>query len=184
MKFDSSFFDDIDRELSISPNDLDLEWLRQPQVFMRYSMASSHFKKVAMQKAEKLKLISAELRADAAEDPEACLGRGVKPTNDNIESYVTQHGQYRNALADRIQADYEADMASSAVFAFQQRKSALENLVKLQSMEYFSAPTAGRSLDRDSEKDRLKNASGAIVQRAKEARNNEDTGDRRSGRRS
>lgn len=152
QKIGDDFFDHIDEDLEISATDLDIEWLRQPQLFMRYSAAAAYFQKKAALAAERKKIIEAELKCAALENPDECLGEGVKPSNEKIAAYALQHPDYIEAKEAAIQAEYRAQMAQQAVFAFQQRKAALENLVQLQSMEYFSAPKTPRNIDRDFEK--------------------------------
>ena len=141
MKIDESFFDNLDSDLAISKTELDEEWVRQPQLFMKYATASAELKRKAQEAQERSKLIKAELKANAAENPDRCLGRGVKASNEKIEAYASAHEDYQTAVASYIKAQYRADMAENAVFAMHQKKSALENLVRLSSMEWYSTPT-------------------------------------------
>lgn len=60
-------------------------------------------------------------------------------------------------------AKYQADMALSAVFAMQQRKDALEHLVKLQSMEIYSEPKASGTNRVEVEKQTLQRAASDAV---------------------
>lgn len=140
MQVDEHFFDNLDEDLQINKSDLANEWVKQPNLFAKYAAASAELKKTAQEKAERAKLIKAELKADAAENPRECLGDGVKPSNEKIEAYATAHKDYQTAIKKAIEAQYRADMAENAVYAFHQRKSALENLVRLASMEYFATP--------------------------------------------
>lgn len=140
MKVDEQFFDNLDEDLSINKFDLANEWVKQPNLFSKYASASAQLKKEAQERSEKAKLIKAELKADAAENPRECLGEGVKPSNEKVEAYATAHRDYQDAIKKAIEAQYRADMAENVVFAFHQRKSALENLVRLASMEYFATP--------------------------------------------
>ena len=148
MKFDENFFDDLDDDLEISGSNLDKEWLRQPQLYMKYAAANAHFRKLAGEARERAKIIEAECKADAAEDPESCLGKGVRPSNEKIAAYSAQHPRVEKARKETVVAEYRADMAQAAVFAFQQRKDALENLVRLAGMEYFASPRDMRNIDR------------------------------------
>lgn len=140
MEYDSDFFNDLEADIEISKFRLDEEWVKQPQLYLKYAMASAYFQKQTSEKEQKAKVLHATLKADAAENPEECLGVGVKVTADRCEAYATQHRDYRRAKQEAINAKYEADMALSAVFAMQQRKEALESLVRLQGMEIYSEP--------------------------------------------
>lgn len=142
MKYNRDFFDDLDEDIDIQKFRLDEEWVRQPQKYLKYAQASAYFQQELGEAEQKAKVLLATLKADCAEDPEVCLGKGVKPTNDRCEAYAIQHPEYIAAKQAAIDAKYNADMALAAVFAMQQRKEALENLVKLQGMELYSEPKA------------------------------------------
>ena len=151
MQYDDDFFDDLEADLAIDKHSLEREWLHQPQLYIKYAMASAYFAKVASEEAEKVKVLQANLEADAAEDPEACLGEGVKATADRIKGYAVSHPEMAKAKQDAIDAKWHADMALSAVFSMQQRKDALEQLVRLQGMEPNSSPQAKDSYSREME---------------------------------
>lgn len=140
MKYTREFFEELEDDTEIKKFRLEEEWARQPQRYLKYAMASAYFQKRASEQEQSAKVLHATLKADAAEDPDACLGQGVKPTGDRCESYATQHPEYKKAKQAAIEAKYDADMALAAVFAMQQRKEALENLVRLQGMELYSEP--------------------------------------------
>lgn len=140
MKYDEHTYDNLDEDLKINKNDLAREWVKQPQLFNYYAEAAAYFKKKAMEAQERVKLVEAELKMEAGDNPEACFGNGVKATNDRIAVYARSHRQYQEAFKEYTKAQYRSDMAENAVFAFHQRKSALENLVRLASMDYFSTP--------------------------------------------
>lgn len=166
--YDEFIFDNIDNDLEISPNDLDKEWLGQPQAYMKYAAASAHFRKLSDFAKEKVKTVEATLKADASEDPDSCLGTGVKATVDRVAAYATSHPEFIKAKKEAIEAEYRANMALNAVFAFQQRKDALENLVRLHSMEYFSSPDAKRDINRAFDREARHKAAINNVKQAKE----------------
>lgn len=166
MKFDDRFFDRLDDDLAINQHRLDKEWLEQPQLYMKYAMASAYFNKEAAKCADEVKVVQANLEADAAEDPDACLGRGVKPTIDRCKNYALMHPEMEQARHDYIQAKYKADMALSAVFAMNQRKDALEQLVRLQGMELNSSPIARGEEGRDGETRVLQRAATEAAKQA------------------
>lgn len=152
MEYDSNFFDDLEPDLEIQKFKLDEEWVRQPQRYLKYAQASAYFQQELGEAEQKAKVLLATLKADCAEDPETCLGKGVKPTNDRCEAYAIQHPEYIAAKQAAIDAKYNADMALAAVFAMQQRKEALENLVKLQGMELYSEPKASGDFTKEATK--------------------------------
>lgn len=145
-------FETLNEDLEISATDLDQEWLRQPNLYMKYAAHSAKLRREEAHAKEKCKVLEAQLKADAAEDPDSCLGQGVKVTDAKLQAYATTHPEFIQARNDAIEAEYRANMALNAVFSFQQRKDALENLVKLQSMEYFSTPSVKRDINREFDK--------------------------------
>ena len=166
MKYDDEFFDQLEDDLLIDKNRLDREWLAQPQLYLKYAMASAYFNKAAALAADEVKVMEANLEADAAEDPDACLGRGVKATNDRCKSYALQHPDRIKARNKAVQAKYQADMALNAVFALNQRKDALEQLVRLQGMELNSSPVARDRISCDGETRVLQRAASDAAKKA------------------
>lgn len=166
MEFDADFFDGLEDDITIDKHRLDKEWLHQPQLYLKYAMASAYFNKVAALAADEVKIVEANLEADAAEDPDACLGRGVKATIDRCRNYALQHPDRAKARNKAIQAKYQADMALNAVFAFNQRKDALEQLVRLQGMELNSTPYARDGISREGESKVLQRAASDVVKQA------------------
>lgn len=68
---------------------------------------------------------------------------------------------------DYINAKYDVDMCQAACWAFQERKAALENLVKLHGQNYFAGPSIPRDLNKewvDSEKQKMSNKKIVINQ--------------------
>ena len=171
MKYDSSFFEDLEADLGINHMRLDKEWLHQPQLYIKYAMASAHFNKVAALAADEVKVLQANLEADAAEDPDGCLGRGVKASVERCKNYALTHPEMDKVRRKAAEAKYQADMALGAVFACNQRKDALEQLVRLQGMEWNSAPQARDGISREGETrvlqraavDAVKNRDGGLT---------------------
>lgn len=166
MKYDDSFFDQLEDDLFIDKNRLDKEWTGQPQLYLKYAMASAHFNKMAALAESEVKVILANLETDAAEDPDACLGRGIKATNERCKNYALMHPEYEKARYQAAQAKYQADMALSAVFACNQRKDALEQLVRLQGMELNSSPVARDRISCDGETRVLQRAASDAAKQA------------------
>ena len=166
MEFDDSFFDQLEEDLAINKFRLDREWLNQPQLYIKYAMASAHFSKMAALAADEVKVLEANLEADAAEDPGACLGQGVKATIERCKNYALQHPQRVKARNKAVHAKYQADMALNAVFACNQRKDALEQLVRLQGMELNSSPVARDTTSRQGEEAVLRSAATEAVKNA------------------
>lgn len=125
-------------DLKINPETLEVEWLRQAELFGKYSEMHASAVRRMNQLEQKLKVIRSDLLMKARES-------GAKNAAQE-EAYYRTSQIHQEAKAEFIEAQYEADVLDGAVFAFHQRKAALENLVKLASMNYFATPETPRSL--------------------------------------
>lgn len=124
---------DYEADLEIDPFALDKEFANHAIVFMKYAKASANANKAAKLAEEKVKTVRSQLIKEAKES-------GEKHTETTLEAYYRTQPQYQKAKQEWINATYEADLLTNAVFAFQARKLALENLVVLQGREYYSEP--------------------------------------------
>lgn len=140
---------DYEEDLAIDSQALDVEWLKQPQLLMKYSIASAQAEKKAKQAHERVKLVRSELIKKATRNPKKYLDEGVKPTAPNIEAFYREHPDHINAKDELIEAEYQAAIIRSAVFAFNQRRVALEELVRLHGMQYFAGPKEPRDLSKE-----------------------------------
>lgn len=136
---------DYKKDISIDVNALDVEWANQAATYAKYAEESAAANAVLRKLEEKLKVTRSELTLEAASNP-SLLGDGVKPTADNIEAYYRTHPRHKSVKAEWEAASYEAEMLQNAVFAFQQKKVALENLVRLLAATYFAGPVEPRDL--------------------------------------
>lgn len=143
---------DYEKDLEINPNFLDAEFLNHSQVFMKYAKESARANKTAKLAHEKVKTLRSQLIKVANEDPDNCLGKGIKPIAVNVEAYFRDHATYKRLKQEWIEATYDADLLTNAVFAFQARKVALENLVRLHGQQYFSTPNEPRDLPEAAER--------------------------------
>lgn len=130
-----------ENELRIDPGALDVEWLEQPQTFFKYSKKLAYAEKERDRLKEKYEVVRA--KADnkiRSQYPEK------KPTETAINTMVIQDSDVIEAQKDLIDQEYEVKLLLGAVRAFDQRKAALENLVRLQAQNYFAAPREPRNL--------------------------------------
>lgn len=135
---------DYEKDLEIDPDNLDLEWLEQPNLFRKYSEESEFAESKVRRTHENLKTIRSELVLEVTEDPS--LANADKATGPVIEAYYRTHKKYKKAKQEWLEAEEEAGLLKVAVFAFNQRKVALESLVKLNGQNYFASPTVPQEL--------------------------------------
>ena len=131
----------------IDPSALDVEWLGQAALAIKYGKNWAECTKRVTEAEEQVKITRAELIKEANEEPDTCLGEGVKPTGPNVEAYYRTHADHIAAKNEWIEAQYELNMASVAKSEIgYTRKLALENLVKLHGQNYFAGPSVPRDL--------------------------------------
>jgi len=134
----------FENDIKINKFELDKEWLGQASLLQEYSVACAEAEKDKNKADEQVKIIRSKLVLKASADPKI-LGKGVKPTGPNVEAFYRTHPSHIKAKEDLHEATYEYDVLKGAVFALNQRKTALENLVRLQLSSYYGEPTVSGS---------------------------------------
>jgi len=155
-EFDYEEFMDIDED------SLDVEWLEQPKKMVQMVKIAAKVK-INMERAkDNLAQVKAELAKKVRAAPEKY---GIeKITIDAVNDVVQTNAKYIEAYEEYLEAVYENDVASGSVKATEQRKSSLENLVKLHGQQYFAGPKVPRNLSEQATLFREK------VQRSKEVK--------------
>ena len=149
-----------EKDIEIDDTALDIEWLEQPRKMMQYSKNAA-FRRMKLEEAKQaLDIAKAEVDNKIRKNPEMF---GIEKITENvISATILIANEYQEAYAEYLTAKYESDMASGAVQAFEQRKSALENLVKLHGQQYFAGPKIPRDLNWEREQ-RQKKVDGSII---------------------
>jgi len=136
-----------EQDVNIDETALDLEWKMQPMLMMKYCAHMAHVKKALDLAIEKLDVLKAKLDKEIRLNPEK-YGL-AKVTETALENTILLQPEYEEANKEYIEAKYEYEIAQAAVRAMDQKKSALENLVKLLGMSYFAGPTTPRDLSKE-----------------------------------
>ena len=135
-----------ENDIRIDETALDVEWLEQASLAIKYGRHYAECRKVLVQAEEKIKVIRAELIAEANEDPQRCCNKD-KPNAADIEAYYRNHKRHKRAKELWVEAQFELDMAEVAKNEISfTRKAALENLVRLHGQQYFAGPQGPRDL--------------------------------------
>lgn len=150
----------FEQDIEIDETALDVELLRQATLFYKYSRHEAEKKKELALAHERIKTIRSELIREAGAD------KTIKNAT-QLEAFYRNDPGYQEAKQMHIDAEYEANMASTAVWAFSQRKVSLENLVKLAMADYFARPTEPRDLKE--EVDKVKEREQATTETRKRA---------------
>ncbi|MCK9520636.1 MAG: hypothetical protein M0R74_16675 [Dehalococcoidia bacterium] len=123
---------------------LDIEWLRQPDLMLRYARYMAEAKKGLDEAKERLDVGKARIEMNIRTYPESF--NLSKLTEGAIQSTLLLQEEYQKLSKEYIDARYEYDVAAAAVRAIDQKKTALENLVRLLGASYFAGPQVPRDL--------------------------------------
>lgn len=135
---------DYERDTAIDEQALDVEWLRQPDLMRKYSMHAAETKRLVDETKERLDVVRARLDLAIRENPQKF---GLeKVTEAAIAATILLQDEYQEASKGHLDAKYEYEIALAAVRAIDQKKTALENLVRLLAASYFAGPQAPRNL--------------------------------------
>ena len=136
-----------EEDVKIEPNSLDVEWLVQSELMRRYTKHAATMEKARDLAKEALGVKRAQIEMDIRNNPDAY--KLAKPTEAGIASTILLQKEYQELAAELTEAQYELGIAIGAVRAIDQRKTALENLVKLLGQYYFAGPKAPRDLNQE-----------------------------------
>jgi len=137
---------EYDDDIRIEPLSLDLEWLDQARRYRKYSdMLADKNKEVDraeldvdVEKAEADKRARQRHAADAK-----------APTEAVIKAEVLTDPALKRAHERYLDLKHDAAILAGAVRAFDHRKAALENLVRLQAQGYFAGPQVPNDIGRE-----------------------------------
>lgn len=132
-------------DVKIDIHALDVEWVNQPVLMRKYTELAAKLGWERDVAKEYLAQLKADLEMKIRSNPDK-YGLTSKVTEAGIASTILLQKSYQAAVQKLINAEYEFKTAQGVVQAFDQRRSALENLVKLLGQGYFAGPKAPRDL--------------------------------------
>ncbi len=128
-----------EQDISINLHNLDEEWIKQAATFHFYLVQLAN----AQRDREEIRSEQEELVADRYDEIRLDLagaGAATKVTETSIKRVIEADPGYRN-IDDRMKgADHTINLLNAAVKAMDQKKTALENLTKLQLSDWYSRP--------------------------------------------
>ena len=129
---------EYEKDIHIDESSIDTEWLEQPMKMFKYCALAAQTRMDLDKAKEALDIIKAEIDKEVRNSPS---DYGLdKVTDKAIESITITQKNYIRVNNEYIQARYENEMVLAAVRAIDQRKDALENLVRLHGQQYFAGP--------------------------------------------
>lgn len=136
----------FEEDINIDPDALDVEWLRQSNLYIKYSEALSKARRYLDKLKDKLDVMRSEFDLAIRKDPAKYFGKDFKLTENAVQSKIMSFSEYREVQENILEAKYNVDVLSAAVRSLEQKKESLENLVKLLGMQYFASPKEPRNL--------------------------------------
>lgn len=162
---------DFKEEIMINPEILDMEWLDQPKLILKYSEMLATARVRYEKSKEKMDVYEAELALSIRSAPK---DYGIDKITEQVIKYTIAADEERSVLyKEVIQKKYNVDMLQSAVNAFEHRKKALENLVTLHGQQYFAGPSVPRNLAEEY-KARIAKANFRIPEKTKNRKRRRD----------
>lgn len=135
---------DYETDIVIDESALDVEWLEQPRLFLRYCRKEHEARRDMDYAKERLDLVKAKLDKKMRADPDRYQIERI--SEGAIMNTILLQPEYEEAAKKHIEAKYEYGIAIAAVRAFDQRKTALENLARLHGQQYFAGPRVPRDI--------------------------------------
>jgi sensor domain CHASE-containing protein len=136
-----------ERDMNIDESALDVEWLEQSSLVMKYARHEAEAEKAKDLSKENLDLVRAKLDKDVRSNPESY---GIeKITETVVSNTIITQDEYRTAYAVYLEANFNYSLAKNAMKAVVQRKDALENLVRLHGQNYFAGPKIPRDITKE-----------------------------------
>ena len=136
---------------------LDRHWLEQAKLVFNYGNKLAEAKETLERAKSSHEVKRAETMSDIVADPEKY---GLKKTTaDVIKSTIDVHPDVMAAQKLIQSSKYEVDICQVMMSALDNRKAALENLVKLHGQQYFATPQAdeaGHEVLKDKKINKLK----------------------------
>ncbi len=140
---------DYEKDITIDENALDIEWLDQASLALKYAKHLTQLKARVARLEEKKKTKRSELILEVNENPIELMNKKT-PNAADIEAYYRTDEEYKEIIKELLLVQEEAEFAE---LAFQEiawtRKKSLEYLVILHGQQYFAGPKIPRDLSKE-----------------------------------
>jgi len=131
-----------EKDVTIDPDALDVEWLGQPGLIFKYSKKSAEAQQDLSDAKEALELCKAELNKAIRSNPEKY--KCDKITDSVVEATILIQPDFQDVSKEYREAAFQVNILRGVMDALNNKKSALENLVKLHGQNYFAGPSVPR----------------------------------------
>lgn len=136
-----------EKDVTIDPDALDVEWLGQPGLIFKYSKKSAEAQQELSNAKEALELCKALLDKKIRTNPEKY---GIeKITETVVANTIISQDDFKEVNQVYQEVQFEVNILRGVMDALNNKKSALENLVKLHGQNYFAGPSVPRDLTKE-----------------------------------
>ncbi len=149
------------QDVEIDPENLDREWVRQASLFGQYCELLADAHRQLDLKKEKLVMVDAKLGLEIRTNPNK-FGLD-KVTEAGVNSILVLQEEHKELEKELIDLRYDVEVLTGAVRSLDQKKSALENLVRLHGQNYFAGPEVPHELKKEWIDDAERSASRSKV---------------------
>jgi hypothetical protein len=134
-------------DVTIDVDALDIQWAKQASLFGEYCMEQAKARASLDTIKERLDVKVAGLGLKIRSNP-ATFGLD-KVTEASVQAVILLDPECAKLREEIAVAQYELEVMGAAVRAIDQKKSALENLVRLQGQNYFAGPSVPREIGKE-----------------------------------
>jgi len=127
-----------DPRFEVDRRALDEQWEQQPALFLEYAERLAEVNAEVDQLKDGLEVLKAQLDGEVRARLAASVG---KVTEAMVTAAITSDAKMVAALENLRKSQKDAAILKAEVQALDQRRSALENLVRLHGQEYYAVPT-------------------------------------------
>lgn len=136
---------EFERDRSIDPDALDVECLRQSDLFGKWAERAVDGKDQVERLELTIKVVEAEVEIEIRKHPKV-YGLKDSPTEASIKAIVRSHKKVIKANHDYLDAKKEQSLLDIGVKTIEMKKRMLEALISLHGMSYFAGPSTPRNL--------------------------------------
>jgi len=129
---------DFENDVKINKFELDVEWEKQPALFEKYARASAEATAERDRVKQKKDVVVAEQRLKILSFYNEQGAK--KPTENAIDAEIITNPLCQETAEELINANENVALTDAAKWAIQQKRDALENMVKLFLAGYWSDP--------------------------------------------
>ncbi len=152
------------QDVEINPDQLDIQWCKQASLFGEYCVEQATARDAFDRAKERLEVYDAGLGLKIRANP-AQFGL-EKITESSVQAVILLDKEHARLSDELNTARYQLEVITAAVRALDQKKSALENLVRLQGQNYFAGPSVPREIGKEWAKEAERNGARDKVKAA------------------